>query len=226
MLIRILKTLSAVSRWSTEQPFSSQKPLISAALSVWRRMQYQGEGRDKRKATFYLAKPLGEQRALGVDRNVTVGSITPQNPLEPKTAQISQAPELDSGQWKGRWFRQLPAGWAKGPGIKISCLGVYSKISHSWWLNRTLRVMLEPGKSSIVGKRPCMSLGFERATCPPPMHQRPSPIWQFLSQLCGDTECMSLTQRTWEVLLGAVPLCEATSPGGRMQISCRGSIRI
>lgn len=168
MLIRILKTLSAVSRWSTEQPFSSQKPLISAALSVWRRMQYQGEGRDKRKATFYLAKPLGEQRALGVDRNVTVGSITPQNPLEPKTAQISQAPELDSGQWKGRWFRQLPAGWAKGPGIKISCLGVYSKISHSWWLNRTLRVMLEPGKSSTVGKRHCMSLGFERATCPPP----------------------------------------------------------
>lgn len=83
-------------------------------------MQYQGEGRDKRKAAFYLAKPLGEQRALGVDRNVTVGSIAPQNPLEPKTAQISQAPELDSRQWKGRWFRQLPAGWARGPAIKIS----------------------------------------------------------------------------------------------------------
>lgn len=33
---------------------------------------------------------------------------------------------------------------------------------------------------------------------------------------------MSLTQGTWEVLLGAVPLCVATSPGGRMQISCRG----
>lgn len=104
---------------------------MSAALRVWRRKQYQGEGRDKREASFYLEKPLGEQGALGVDRDVTAGSIAPQNPLDPKTAQISQAPELDSGQWKGRWFRQLPAGWARGPGIKISCLGVCSKISHS-----------------------------------------------------------------------------------------------
>lgn len=41
--------------------FLNQKPLITTALSVGGRMQYQAERRDKRKATFYLVKSLEEQ---------------------------------------------------------------------------------------------------------------------------------------------------------------------